>query len=70
MQNQSFYAKRDVDYRKGELPEVCKNCVHFTKSEGFKLFSAGSCALVQGRIKEEDVCNLWTPNDDVVEEED
>ena len=65
----SVYAKRDVDYRKGELHEVCKNCVHFSRPQGFVLFTSGSCALIKGRIKEEDVCNLWTPNEDVQEED-
>ena len=63
------YSKRDVDYRKGEAPEICGNCVHYSKPEGFNLFSAGSCEVVQGRIKESDVCNLWSPNDEVQEDE-
>ena len=70
MQSQSsVYPKRDVDYRQGTEPEVCRNCVHFNKSEGFKLFSAGSCDLVKGRIKEDYLCNLWSPNDEVQEDE-
>ena len=63
------YSKRDVDYRKGEAPEICRNCVHYSKSEGFNPFSAGACELVQGRIKEEDLCNLWSPNEEVEEED-
>jgi len=68
-QNSPVYSKRDVDYRKGEAPEICGNCVNYIKSEGFNLFSAGSCEVVKGRIKERDVCNLWSPNDTVQEDE-
>ena len=68
MSQDQVYSKRDVDYRKGELPEVCKNCIHFIEPTGFKLFSAGSCEIVQGRIKGEDVCNLWSPSEEVEEE--
>ena len=52
MSQPQVYSKRDVDYRKGELPEVCKNCIHF----------------IQG-IKEGDVCNLWSPNEETEEED-
>jgi hypothetical protein len=64
-QKSPVYSKRDVDYRKGEEPEICGNCVHYIKSEGFSLFSSGACEIVKGRIKEKDVCNLWSPNDEV-----
>ena len=63
------YSKRDVDYRKGEEPEICGNCVHYIKPQGFTLFNGGACEVVQGRIKEKDVCNLWSPNDEVEEED-
>jgi len=65
----SVYAKRDVDYRKGEVPEVCKNCVQFLKGSSFGPFNSHSCQLVKGHINEGGVCNLWTPNEDVQEED-
>lgn len=68
-QNSPVYSKRDVDYRDGELPEVCGNCMHFVKPEGFSLFSSSSCQIVTGRIQSKGVCNLWTPNEDVQEED-
>ena len=67
-QTSPVYSKRDVDYRKGEEPEVCTNCIYFSKPEGFHIFSSGHCEIVQGRIKPSDVCNLWSPNEDVEEE--
>ena len=68
-QNSPVYSKRDVDYRKGEEPEVCKNCIYFTEPLGIKMFSNGSCEVVSGRIKSGDTCNLWSPNEDTEEED-
>ena len=68
MQDQ-IYLKRNVDYRPGEEPEVCKNCVYFIESpRGISLFSSNKCEIVQGRIKGSDTCNLWSPNEDIEEE--
>ena len=68
-QNSPVYSKRDVDYRGGEAPEICNNCMHFTKAEGLKFFSSGHCEIVTGRIQPKGVCNLWTPNEEVQEED-
>lgn len=70
MSQPPIYSKRDVDYRKGELPEVCRNCIHFIQGTGFGPFTSHSCEIVQGHIKEEDTCNLWTPNEETEEKED
>ena len=64
-----IYLKRNVDYRDGEEPEVCKNCVYFLESpRGISLFASHKCEIVDGRIKGSDVCNLWSPNEDTEEE--
>ena len=68
VQKSQVYSKRDVDYRTGEEPEVCKNCIYFTEPAGIKIFSRGGCEIVNGKIKGNDVCNLWSPNEDVEEE--
>lgn len=45
--------KKEVNYGPAEGPDKsCGTCVHFD--------GVNSCALVEGKVKATDICDLWT----------
>ena len=65
MQEGPIYAKKDVNYRRYSEGDEgnCASCRFFIKTA---TLTADACELVKGKIKGEDICNLWSGENDSI----